>query len=952
MPAAGTGRVTERTFYDALLAAIRDRGGTGVQEISFNGEPDIKFRLIGRDWLLGVKIGQSSSTLTSAFLQFSRHKHESGIESGILLFLPDSVRKIRPTEEAIAEAVSTAGVLALVDASTLQKQYGDRTFPHLLETIQTELAPLLAKGVATTYPLPTVISMLQVQVQELMDRLAMGEREVLRIITDRALLSDLGSLTAGQENQVTRFLGAYIVLSQILFLRFLSSARTELDPPRPVTRRSLRESFAKVLEINYRPIYELDVLDALPEEYVRATFDLIWALQLEKIRYELPGRIFHELMPGQIRKLLAAFYTRPQAAELLARLVVRQADDSVLDPACGSGTILVSTYRVKEERYGAEGRIGSPHKLFCEEQIFGADIMPFAVHLTSANLAAMDVQQTLDRTLVFHADSLSLVPGKAYGVGFLQGTFLAAPRTGVTTKGEAYEVPLDKVDVVAMNPPFTKVERRIRDYVHMQTFADRAGGEVGLWGHFVFLADEFLKAEGMMAAVLPINVLRGRESQRVRDFLFGEWTPLYVLKPTLNYGFSEWAEYRDTIVIARKAPPPSGHRVKFCLVKAPLQNLDEDTIADIADTIRSRRSLRSENLDIDSHPLPEVRRRSMNMMWFLGVTDLSHRDVIIDFVGKFKLGRFPEGYFREGYRPVPKGVSAFTFLTRDSNPARLQEAFLSFRKEGARSVSARSALGVRFKVERDALVPSLRTPTGVERMDVTDSHDFLAVRPYAELPDVRRAVGFKGRLGRTFWRDVEASAGSIQTHLMTVRRINPYSPNHHLAAFFSETLISPANTLNVVMEADADRAKAVCTVLNSSLFWAHFFLLKEESTGRYIDVRFYDLYEMPLFPEPEHVKPLNEAFAKYGSIDFPALRYQFDQDFDERYDEFWEHRDQPAIRRLWSVLERPLRPAPVRMKFDLDVADALGVSVDEEELLRLYEVFVKEMIITRHLTRD
>ena len=33
---------------------------------------------------------------------------------------------------------------------------------------------------------------------------------------------------------------------------------------------------------------------------------------------------------------------------------------------------------------------------------------------------------------------------------------------------------------------------------------------------------------------------------------FSNWTPLCILKPTFNYGFSEWSEYRDLLLIARK----------------------------------------------------------------------------------------------------------------------------------------------------------------------------------------------------------------------------------------------------------------------------------------------------------------------------------------------------------------------------------------------------------------
>ena len=84
--------------------------------------------------------------------------------------------------------------------------------------------------------------------------------------------------------------------------------------------------------------------------------------------------------------------------------------------------------------------------------------------------------------------------------------------------------------------------------------------------------------------------------------------------------------------------------------------------------IRTRRQYRSPEVDIDSHPLATVRERSVNLMWFFGVGDLAHRDTLADFVERFSMDSFPEGYFKEGYRPVPKGISSFMFLTNSVNP--------------------------------------------------------------------------------------------------------------------------------------------------------------------------------------------------------------------------------------------------------------------------------------------
>lgn len=944
-------RVTERSFYPALIKIIQAAGGSGVQEVAFNSVPDIVFELGRRSWLLSVKIGEDAKTVKEAFLQYLRHKEESGIRLGLVLLLPEAIRRIQATEEAVHAALYDIPVTVLIDADLVKEELKDRPFVKVLDFLKTEVLVRLEQRQATYYPLTRVISLLQQQVTEIMSEINLGERDLLRIITNRKLLMDLGNLEQQHAEAVARFLAAYIFLSQILFLRLLSTARHDISiRPDSVSHYTLRQIFQQIVEhINYRPIYELDVLDNINEKFLKDTFDLIWGLEIERVRYELPGRIFHELMPTEIRKLLAAFYTRPQAADLLAHLTIQTSDDTVLDPACGSGTILTAAYRRKAELFASEGKSGNPHKRFCEQEIFGVDIMPFAVHLASANLAAMEPGTTITRTQIIQRDSLQLEPD-GYPAGVQLSLFREAA-TARTTAGELYLVRLAPMDCVLMNPPFTKIERGIRRFIDLRRFYKYCGGEVGLWGHFVVLANIFLKEErGIFGAVLPINVLRGRESERVRRKLFEEWTPLYILKPTRNYGFSEWAEYRDVLFIAQKKKPAPDHRVRSVLVKKDLNQLTLDDVADIAERVKSKSALRSSDLDIDSHSLREIKQRFVNLMWFCGGTDFRHRDRIIEFMKRFenKLSRFPNDYFSTGYRP-DQGVSSFLFLTRHSDDSRIEEAFLRFTEESTSSVTAQSPLGASYKIERNALLPSLRTPVGITTMDITNSWDYIAYRRYKELDRVCRAAGRKPP--KNLWRSIQEELQAISTHLVVSRRINPFSPSTFLTSFFSRIAIAPSDQLNIALEDNIERARAVCALLNSALFFANFFLLKEESTGRYVDIRLYDLYEMNLFPSDKLIKRLAQVFKKYATKQFPPLRNQFDQNFDQRYKAFWDRERRGRIHAR-SVLEQPVKPAAIRLDFDLDVCQAIGVPVTPEDLIQLYEIFVKEMILVRGLTRD
>jgi hypothetical protein len=950
-------KVTERTFYPVMIDIIRRHGGKGISEVKYDSEPDIIFELLNRQWILSVKIGETIPTLKSAFIQYHRHKDESKINHGILLFLPDEIRSVKPSESGVTQAITQKKCTCLIDTPDIKEELRAITFPQLLTKIEYDIYPRLARRERKEYPLNTVVLLLQQHVSETMRKARLTDKEMLRVITDTKLLSEIGHLKATESTDVARFLASYIVLSQILFLRLFTRTRPNILPKaqRKITHHWLRTAFSHVLDVNYRPIFSLDVLDAIPESYIQDTFDLIWGLEIERIRYELPGRLFHALMPKTIRKMLAAFYTRPQAADILARLTIGKSNDVVFDPACGSGTILVSAYRRKLALHQEEGLTGNPHKRFCEEEVFGSDIMPFAVHLTSANLASLDPSTTIDTTEIIQSDSLSLSEGYRYPSG-VQVTLFPTTRRGYSMKGEAHDVSLEKVDLVLMNPPFTKVERGIRKYVDMERFGAICGNEVGLWGHFIALSDGFLKNTGTFGGVIPISLLRGRESEKIRQFIFSNWTILYVLKATFNYGFSEWAEYRDILIIAKKGKPPKNHQVKFALIKKDLRKITKDDVSYIDNQLKVTDNLRSNDLDIQSFSVRELLERFPNLMWFCGVADLKHRDTLVSFIEKFSkvLTPPPNHYFREGYRPVPKGISSLLFLTRASDPCRTKQAFLFFdpSDDGQDVVTAKSAMQVEYEIEKTALTPSLRTGIGINTLEISNNLDYIAHTPYRKFDRVRKASGFKKPKSfdwKNFWSNLTHRLSEVKTKIVTLHRINPYSPNTHMTAFFSKQPFSTSNIMNVVEEDDEKTAKAFCMLLNSIVFLSQFFLLKEETTGRYINIRFYDFYEMNIFPRKDKTEGLASVFDKFAERQFPSLREQLDQNFDRRYKAFWL-----KIKRKQKTLdvETKVSPSNVRLEFDLAICNALGVQVTKDELLDLYGILVKEMIMTRGLTRD
>jgi hypothetical protein len=128
--------------------------------------------------------------------------------------------------------------------------------------------------------------------------------------------------------------------------------------------------------------------------------------------------------------------------------------------------------------------------------------------------------------------------------------------------------------------------------------------------------------------------------------------------------------------------------------------MSEDEIADVSEQIMSRHRRRSEAIDIDTHTVSDFIAHSNNMLWFLGTENLAHTDVLVNFCGRLNdsVERFPDNYFREGFRAAPKGVSKLLFLTRAFNAGRVEQCFLQFTAEDGNKVTAMTALGTGVEI--------------------------------------------------------------------------------------------------------------------------------------------------------------------------------------------------------------------------------------------------------------
>ena len=417
----------------------------------------------------------------------------------------------------------------------------------------------------------------------------------------------------------TRRMACAIFANALVFHERIAGMHDQVQPLELVCGDALNPqsailaSWKDILQINYWPIFGIarKLLRRLPAgdaalilRCLRETAQAISATGVDQA-HDLTGRIFQRLIAD--RKYLATFYTLPASAALLARLAVAKLDGvdwaaaasigrlRVADLACGTGALLSAVYeRLAARHERAGGDPSSLHRPMMEEVLYGCDVMPSAIHITSATLSGVQPAVAFADTRLYtmpygrqddgtvKIGSLELMHTSAART--LSNTSDPALRTGSVGEEPATEVyadiPHESFDLVIMNPPFTR--NTGHEGAHISIFnpafaafdasnadqrdmSKRMGvlkketcyhGNAGIASAFAALAHRKLKPGGVMALVLPLSAAAGLSWQGFRKMLADDYTDLTVLSIAASdndhLSFSADTGMAECLVIARK----------------------------------------------------------------------------------------------------------------------------------------------------------------------------------------------------------------------------------------------------------------------------------------------------------------------------------------------------------------------------------------------------------------
>ena len=478
-----------------------------------------------------------------------------------------------------------------------------------------------------------LVSVPQRAVDQAAHALEMGIETVARELDAMAAVrpgisADIARLLGLSDLPQTRRMACAIIINAMTFHDHIAGMHEGVKPLHAACgphvanpQAGVLEAWTRILAINYWPIFAIakDLVGQLPTREATSLLRLAQQTAADVAAtgvinaHDLTGRLFQRLIAD--RKYLATFYTLPASAALLARLAIAKlqgvdwSDAAAIgrlrvgDFACGTGALLSAVYEqiaARHERKG--GHLDALHPVMMEDVLYGCDVMPAAVHITSSTLsgARPNVRYGHSRLYVMpygrqpdtyvqagtrasdvKIGSLELLEASSQMV--LINTSDPALRTGSSGEETSDQVTADipdaGFDLVIMNPPFTRAtnhEGRHADVINPVFAAFDADpatqtamgqqinrmaqgtcyhGNAGIASAFAALADRKLRPGGVLALVLPLSVASGLSWQGFRELLATDYTDLTVLSLAANgreMSFSSDTGMAECLVIARK----------------------------------------------------------------------------------------------------------------------------------------------------------------------------------------------------------------------------------------------------------------------------------------------------------------------------------------------------------------------------------------------------------------
>ncbi len=386
---------------------------------------------------------------------------------------------------------------------------------------------------------------------------------------------------------------SYLLSNKILFYKLLEGNFKNLPKLTKIEtfndekfKQTLNDYFNKALEIDYEAVFSSTFFDNVPlnSASIKLFNQFISELErykLSEIEYDILGKIFESLIPIEERHYLGQYYTRPDVVDLIEELCTKTADDTVFDPACGSGTFLVRAY------YNLKNKNKEKKHKELLQQIYGTDINQFAAHLSVINLTIRDLSQLTNKLNILVNDFFNLKPTLA----------VLLPFSGKNIRNRNQKINIPKFDVVVANPPYTRQEelgeysetyKKMLENTINEDWGKKyeLGKRAGIHAYFLLHAPKFLKPNGRLGFIVSNSWMDAEYGKEIQKMLLDNFKIKTIIESKAERWFED-AAINTCIIIAEKEDNEEKRQkntAKFVLLKKQLRECQTKKLAQKIET--------------------------------------------------------------------------------------------------------------------------------------------------------------------------------------------------------------------------------------------------------------------------------------------------------------------------------------------------------------------------------
>ena len=433
-------------------------------------------------------------------------------------------------------------------------------------------------------------------------------------------------------------MAALVLLNATTFYEELAGHRDDISPlsalpaAGTIPKERLLDAWRRARGIDYAPIFDsaIAMLRSLPSgaasKIVKTMVDVSSGL-LATGAHKF-GDFYGMLYQRQLydRKRVAAFYTRPEAATLLAELVMRGPNDAawhdepllkkmrIADMACGSGSLLSAAYNHIVNCSSLD--LEEIHPDIMRNCLWGFDIFPVATHFAVSSLSSMFPSRAFDECRIYTrrigADAHGYYLGSLDLIDQNTQLGIAGERLGGRGGRPTGEATMrhESCDYVMMNPPFIRStdhgEHRKDPVPQYAVFGNPpetqramslhekrlfkgtcANGNAGFGTYFLAICHKKIRPGGRFGLILPDTALSGESWRKARQLVSLWYDNITVV--SVRHGrdgtySADTAMHEIMLVGERRGSPRTANgdrpRVKFVqLDRMPRSKLESLVIA-------------------------------------------------------------------------------------------------------------------------------------------------------------------------------------------------------------------------------------------------------------------------------------------------------------------------------------------------------------------------------------